>query len=303
MNKNENVVMSTLKGSYEKGINFIPTKENVNYNRIYLFNNPKAVEKFNFHNENRFLKKSHIKEIIKDIESSPFHSKYFNPIRVDINTLSIADGQHRLSAFLKAWENGSKEVLRVIFEDYPKNDMINIVAKINSSNKNWTVSDYQHKLLVQGDDAMNQLERFGKEHTLTQKLNKDGEVVGCYPRYVYAIVFGKNITSDVKKSNVVIEEGQVEFAAKLHSELEQLVQALGYEVSSWFESFACAWYNIRKNDGAYSQIVDEIGIITIADNIKRYFDGFNIVTRKSEWEQRFRNALFDMKERFLKKLL
>ena len=57
------------------------------------------------------------------------------------------------------------------------------------------------------------------------------------------------------------------------------------------------WYNIRKNDRANSALVDEIGIKTICDNIKEYFKGWQLITRKTEWENRFRAAIWEIKRK------
>ena len=70
--------------------------------------------------------------------------------------MGIADGQHRVSAFLKAWEAGSKEPMRVIFEDYPldANERMSVIARMNGTNKNWGVSDHQHRLLAENNINM-----------------------------------------------------------------------------------------------------------------------------------------------------
>ena len=293
--------MSSAKGSIL--VNTVPTKKDVDYNRIYVFNDPIIVENtFKFYDDNRALNKSHIKEIQLDIDKTPNKAKYFAPVRIDINTMGIADGQHRVSAFLKAWEAGSKEPMRVIFEDYPldANERMSVIARMNGTNKNWGVNDHQHRLLVENNIHMINIESFGKSHTLCQKKNKKGEVIDFFPRYAYAILLGKNATKDVKDGSIKISKSDLDFGEQIHTELEQLVTALGYEVNSWFESFAHAWYNIRRNDKANSALIDELGLENICKNIRNYFHGWQVVTRKTEWENRFRTAIWEVKRETLK---
>lgn len=297
MKRKNTVVMSSVKGSIL--VNTVPTKKDVDYNRIYVFNDPTIVENtFKFYDDNRILNKSHIKEIRMDIDKAPYKAKYFAPIRIDINTMGIADGQHRVSAFIKAWKEGSLEEMRVIFEDYPidnsGNDRMSIIARINGTNKNWGINDHQHRLLSEDHKSMKTIEEFGKTHSLCQKKNSKGEVVGFYPRYAYAILFGRNMTTDVKNGSISVSNSEIEFGNKLHDELHKLIDVLNYEMNSWFESFAHAWYNIRKTDKAYSTIIDNLGIDTICEHISDEFEGYQIITRKAEWERRIRTAIWEI---------
>ena len=275
-------------------VNVVPTINNVDYDRIYRFNtNPN----FGFFKANRDLNKAHIKKIEKTILEGKYHAKYVAPIRIDITTMKVIDGQHRYTAFKNAWAKGSTEVMRVIFEDLPEDERekLDVVVDINSTTSNWSVHAYQHRLSEEGNVHMLNIEQFGKTHTLCQKRNKKGEVIGFYPRYVYAIVMGKNITSNVKDGDIKVTDADIQFGEQMYKELEMLVNVLGYEMNSWFESFAHAWYNIRKNDKMYCSVIDKIGIDAILNNIKRYFESYQLITRKTEWEQRFRTAIWEIK--------
>lgn len=298
MNKIKMQVMSScVKGSVM--VNVIPTKENVDYSRIYYFN---VDPNFSFFKANRDLIKKHIRDIEKSINDGDYKSTYIAPIRVDINSSKIVDGQHRYEAFKKAWSNGSKEMMKVIFEDLPEDEKmkLDVVVDINSSTTNWSNLAYQKRLREEGNKHILNIEEFGKTHALCQKVNKKGEVTGFYPRYVYAIVMGRNITSEVKDGSVKVTDKDIEFGEQMHSELDMIVDALGYEINSWFESFAYAWYNIRKNDKANSNLIDELGMKTICENIKDYFEGWQLVTRKTDWENRFRSAIWEIKRKMIK---
>ena len=49
-----------------------------------------------------------------------------------------------------------------------------------------------------------------------------------------------------------------------------------------------------------SSLVDELGIKVICENIKDYFEGWQVVTRKTEWENRFRTAIWEIKRKLVK---
>ena len=303
--KNNNAVMSTLKGS---SVNEVPTKETVDYNRIYIYNDLDVVEKnFKMYEDNRCLYKNHINEIQADIDKGPYKSKFFSPIRVDINTMGVADGQHRIEAYKRAWQNGSSEPMRVIFEDYPTSnngkDRMDIISRINGTNKNWGVNDHQHRLLAENNTSMVNIRDFGMNHRLCQKRNKKDDVVDFYPRYAYAILLGRNATKDVKEGSIRVSKKDLQFGERMNGELEQLVDALGYEMNTWFESFAHAWYDIRKTDIVYNAIIDRIGLENICNYISRFFEGYHPVTRKTDWERRFRTAIGEIDRKISNKSL
>lgn len=287
-----NAVMPSLKGS--KMVNVVPTKENVDYNRIYLFTQDPHFGKFE---ADRGLNKAHVAEIRKQIETGKDGAKYICPIRVDINTLNTSDGKHRYNAFVQAWKNGSKEEMKVIFEDLPENEheAVDVIVKINSTQKNWGIPSYNNRLIVEGDENVISIKDFGESHPLCQKKNKKGEVVGFFPRYTYAIVLGRNATKDIKNGKLVVSKEQLAFAERMYSELEMLVNSVDYEMNSWFEGFAHAWYNIRKNDGAYNAIIEEVGMDAICKNIGKFLTGLHQSTKKSVWEERFRTIIWGAK--------
>ena len=292
MNKINDAVMSTLKGNL---VNVIPTKDNVEYDRIYYYTDKSLVKRFGGYTANRPLKKHHIKEITEEFDNGNYHGKYIAPIRVNVNNYKVVDGQHRTAAFLGSTSDNS--VLKVIYEDLPIDESaaMEIVIDINSSTDNWGIRAYENRLKVEGNKSIINIEEFGKTHKLTQKVNKCGEVIGYYPRYVYAILLGKNVTKDVKDGTIKVNKKDLEFGNKIYEELEKIVDSLGYEVNSWFESFAYAWYNIRFNDKANSAIIDELGMNTICEYIPTYFQGYQTITRKTEWENRFRAAIWEIK--------
>lgn len=297
MRKSIKRVMSSQKGRVK--INTVPTKENVDYCRIYIYDDPEIVERtFGFYEANREFKgRSHEREIARDIQTEPYGSEFFAPIRVDINTYRIADGQNRDWAMLRAWRNGSKEPLKVIFEDYPVEDAeaMRIISKINSTNKNWGIKDYEKSARTQGNDSIEIIDEFAKEHELCNKITKRGKT-SVNHRYTHAILFGRRLDDKVKDGTIYVDADDIALGHQMHAELKVLFDALGYTMNSWFESFAQAWWEIRNKDGAYSSIVAEYGLTAFADYLRGYSDGWHPLTEKGEWLERLRSALWSMKE-------
>lgn len=278
-------------------VNIVPTKATVDYDRIYWYTEDPGC--FNRFEGDRCLNKKHVKEIQNTIENGKYGAKYIAPIRIDINTLNSADGKHRYEAFRQAWANGCKEAMRVQFEDLPEDpqEAMNVVVDINNTDKGWGIADYENKLRVSGNNTMIAVEKFAKEHSLTRKLNKKGEVTGYYARYAYAIIFGRNITKDVKEGKVpYVTPEQLMFANRLHYELERLVEALDYGKGNWFETFAQAWHDIRLNDKMYNKAITNIGIDIITKNILEQLGGLHPKQKKEVWLTRFRTAIGNIQD-------
>lgn len=297
MRKSIEEVMSSQKGSIE--INTVPTKETVDYCRIYCYTDPEVVENtFGFYEANRDFKgKSHEREIARDIQTAPYGSEFIAPIRVDINTYRIADGQNRVWAILRAWRNGSAEPLKVIYEDYPVEDTeaMRIIARINSTNKNWGLRDYEKNEKTQGNDSVKLIDEFAKTHALCHTLNKNGKPT-VNTRYTHAVIFGRNMTKELKDGTIYADKDDIALGEQMHGEVSVLVDALGYEMNSWFEAFTQAWWEIRNKDGAYSSIVADFGIQEFAEYLRGYSRSWHPLTRKVEWLERLRSALWAMKE-------
>ncbi len=275
----------------------IPNKKNIDYNRIYTYtlkDLPDIDKNFKTLDGNRQISKPHVNEIAQTIEKAKYGAKYIAPVRVDINTYNIIDGQHRVEAFRKSWTKVPDAQLKVIYEDYPYGDdhteVLSIIADINSTNKNWSISNYIKKIEAQQNDAALKIKDFAETHWLTQKRNCKDKIVGYYPRYAYAILFGKNMSKEIKNGNIQCDYYTINRGCKLHSELQELILKLGYSMNSWFESFAQAWYDLR-NYKIYNDVIDRYGLNCTADAIKIKMHGLQPVTSKQIWFSRFVGAL------------
>lgn len=290
--------VNTLKT--HKYVNVVPSKEDVDYDVTYYFTNPNRFEDvFKFFKGNRAkIDMKHVADI-KNAYLDPVYCKFVDSIRVDINTMVVTDGQHRLKGWLEAYKiNPNIPPLRVRFEDYPEEELMNIVIAINNGTKPWGIKDFSNYLETIGDISTVNAREFGESHRLLTKYNKKGEVVGYYPRYVYAVLLGKNATKDVKNGTFEIDENDLKFGEKIYDELERMVDETGLVINNWFEAFAQAWYEIRRNDPGYNEILDRIGMDKFFDHIAECWAGMQTTTKKREWERRMRDAIYHISKNF-----
>lgn len=294
-------------------VNVIPTMENVDYDRIYHFT-PELIDKivepldckeedkdkyiFHYFEGNRDVEDRHVAEVKNGVLYGKHKGKYYDNIRVDIPTMKIIDGQHRINGFRDAWLEGATDDLRVRFEVLPDDEreameVISDIQKVSS----WNLKAYEKRLRKEGNDAIISIDEFAQSHKLVQKLNKKGEMTGYTLRYVTAILLGRNATKEVKDGTITITEKDKMFGEKIYSEVEKLFESFGFEMGAWFESFVHAWYSIRNKDMVYNEIIDKFGIDAIAKLIGRYFYGFQPITRKSKWEEKLRDSICQINQK------
>lgn len=292
MENNIRGAVNTLKT--HKYVNVVPSKEDVDYDATYYYTDPALVHKtFKFLDGNRLkIDPKHVKEL-RDAYLDPVYGPYVDSGRVDINTMAITDMQHRVYGWLKAYEiNPDIPPLRVRFEDYPKDKMIDIIQKINCGAKPWGIHDFENYLETIGDISIINTKEFGESHRLLAKFNKKGEVVGYYPRYVYAILLGKNATKDVKNGTFEVTSHDLQFGEKIYKEIERMIDETGLVIGNWFEAFIFAWYDIRSSDFGYNDILDRMGMEKFYANIAKCWEGMQVTTKKGIWERRMRDAIY-----------
>ena len=274
----------------EKYINVFPDKSNVEYDRIYHFTNG---ENFKFLNSNREINMPHANKIARAIIEEN-QAQYIDAISVDINTYIVIDGQHRLTAFKKAWEKGLNVEMDVRFKDYPK-DMLHIIIDMNTNHKNWTTNDRVNSLREKGNSIDKLIEFCNDDkHSLLHRLNKKGLKTPTL-RYASALMLGKSITQDIKDNKVRIKDSQFEFGHKLHGEAEAILDALQLKTRTggWLEHFLTAWHNVRC-DGMYNETINKLGFDKIVGQIGDYVDRTTDGSTK-EWEERLKSAIYQIR--------
>lgn len=268
------------------------TKENVDYNRIYRFTK-EDVDAYSF-NGIRVLYAPHVKEIYNDIVSN--NVKCMAPIEVNINTMGVIDGQHRLQAAINAWEAGYDFEIEVIFRNITKEEEADIVVKKNTSQKSWTQKDFKHKLLLEGNKSAKRLNDFCLNHEwLHGKKKKDG-TVSTKDRYAMALLRGQNITKEIINGSVDISDDDVEFGEQLYNEVTKLYEILGYQSmgGGWFEYFLQGWYDFRSNN-KYCKRVEKIGLDKYFEGITEHFENEKIMS-KAAYTDRFVAVLIELEK-------
>lgn len=274
----------------EKFINFFPNKSNVEYDRIYHFTNG---DEFKFIDGNRKIYMPHANKIARAIIEGN-QAQYIDAISVDINTYIVVDGQHRLTAFRKAWEKGIEAELDVRFKDYPK-DMLPIIIDMNTNHKNWTTGDRVDSLRKDGN-SIDKLINFCNDdaHGLLHRTNKKGIKTPTL-RYATALILGRSITQDIKENKVKISDSQLANGDKLHKEAEAILDSLQLKTRTggWMEHFLTAWHNIR-NERIYDDAINKLGFNTILEELPEYVDRTTDGTTR-EWEERLKSAIYQIR--------
>lgn len=274
------------------------TKENVDYKRIYDLTKEDC-ENLGIHiNGVRLTDEKHINEIAAPIiNSNPFISC----IEVDINTMGIADGQHRFEAYKKAWELGYIGTIEVRFLDIPSDVYNDVVRDKNIHSKNWTIKDYKRAARKNGNPAMVKIDEFCMSHDLLHgKIKKDG-TAPIKDRYAMAFLKGANVTNEIKNGTLKITKDDIDYAEEIYAEVVRLLAELQFKsTAAWFESFVQAWYDIRR-DSRLLKRFESIGM-------ENYYNEIHTMERatttsKYEWKERFTAILQIVEEKKLKKLI
>lgn len=272
------------------------TKENVDYDRIYRLNksNYEDLRSFSF-NGIRVLYEPHIKEIYNDIIKGK--AVWMAPVEVNINTMGVCDGQHRVKAVLKAWEDGYDYELGVIFRDIPEETEAETVVRKNTTTKNWTQKDFKHKLLLEGNKNAKRLNDFCLNHELLHGKKKKDGTVPTKDRYAMALLRGQNITNEIINGNVVITDDDVEFGEQLYEEVKALYDVLGYQSKGggWYEYFLQGWYEFRSNN-KYCKRVEKVGLDKYIESMPVLFENEKIMS-KAVYVDRFVAVLIELEKK------
>lgn len=285
--------MPTVKGN--EFVNVIPTKENIDYYRIYLYDNIDIIKNFTSILDgidlNRVIKQPHVNVIYEEIMNGHFHGEFIAEVRVDINTNVIVDGNHTVSAYKKAWENGSDAIMKVKYMNIPdKKYILPIMKAINNTQKPWGIHDFNEANIKEGDKGSIDLYSFAESHPLCMKKNK------VNIRYSSCFLLGYNATKEIKNACLEVTTKDKEFAETIYNEVDSMLNALLYQKNNWLESFIKAWYKIRKTDHVYNEILDKYGFNTFLKYIYELSNGWQLISRSSYWEGAFRTAIWTMKE-------
>lgn len=222
------------------------TKDNVDYNHIYEYNNlsfgvPSA--------ENRALNESHINSIYKKMDE-----RLLGHFIVDIDTMRILDGNHRYYAVKKFLDSGKRltSPLKVIYEQRLEGESISdAIIRLNNGRKNWTTQDFIMSKSNEGDKYAKELISFCNERELlhTTKTDKKTGIVTKTPimRYGGWFIKGCNCSPMFKKGNYTHTKTELENGAVLYDEIVKIMKSANItKTGTWFGEFVSAWKQVRE---------------------------------------------------------
>lgn len=250
---------------------------------------------------NREINNSQVRKIFKGIENGTWNR--LGIIMVDLETREIVDGNHRYEALRRYYEkygsfNGN--LIDVVFYQRNQNESLSDAVKFfNNDRKAWTSHDYFVLAEKKGNDAINQIREFGMGHRLMAKTktNKNDElvVVGFNERYVYSLLYGRNMADKVKDNTISCNDTILSNGDKLYNEIEKLVSDANLTIGSWFEQFIQAWHYVRTNLIDFQD--ENFTKIDFNEFSKEFSSSKNQnplstdKTKKHDWVTRFTNTL------------
>lgn len=219
---------------------------NVDYNRIYEYTDLSfgipAVG-------NREINPGHIRSIYKHMDED-----LLGEIKVDIETKSILDGNHRWLALEKYLSDGSKlkNPIRVIYVKRRSGQTVaEAISEFNNHRKNWTAQDYIISKKSQGDKYASELSEFCLERPMLRKVNVDKKTgiktITPIMRYGGWFIKGCNCSPLFKKGNYAHTQEELEKGKVVYDEVVKIMTAADItKTGTWFGEFVSSWRQVRE---------------------------------------------------------
>lgn len=199
-----------------------------------------GTNKFKWHPRNRAIDRKHLQEIKKQMMVA-FAS--MPAIIVNILTMVIIDGQHRLAAFRALIESGfftEDTQLPVQYVYLPVEKELDEIIAAQLHQKRWTPADYIQSNIKDGNESYIKLDEFVKTHSLCIDGNKSK------PRYAAAMMKGKNCQQILLKGEFTVTDEEIKTAEEIHSELMAICSITkAGTTGTWVEAMAISWYRNR----------------------------------------------------------
>lgn len=277
---NNDSVMANPKASV---VDVIPTKENVDYDKIYKFNTVDALKKFKFLMTNRDVNNANVAKILKQIIDGQYGSQFIPAIIVDINTMSVIDGQNRVVAFQRAYADGNDEIVRVIFINVPSEYMDELIRVLQEGRK-WNNRDYFKRAIEYGNKACETIRDWCYKHSDLCITGKDNPK----PNYSYAMsfIYGRRMDKEVKDLSIKVSKKQLEFSEQMYSEVMQIMDAMKYRRSAFLEGLTQAWYAIRSSKDNKNFFLEDMGLDFFTKHLYGAMGNYQTTTKKEEWLSR-----------------
>ena len=272
-------VMTDPQGGF---VNVIPTKDNVDYTRVYSITDASLLDNFVFLKTNREVSEKNIAKIEKQIKDEEHGAMFIPPILVDINTMTIIDGQNRFTAFKKSMGKGISTEMKVMYVDVD-GDYADTLVKLLQDGKNWNKDDYFHRAIANGNAACKEIEKWCMNHS---ELCMDKS--GLNQTYAMCFIYGKRVDKEVKDLTLTINKKQLEFSEQIYKEVLAMFKAMKYKKANFIGGMVPSWYELRKDkNNSLNFFIDDMGMDFICNNLYDELHAFQPTSKKSEWDYKF----------------
>lgn len=268
--------------------NFIPTRENVDFSKIYEYDNLKSINSFKFFRGNRAVNPKNVKELRKAIDEN---SDFIPSITVNINNMTIVDGQNRWSAFREHYKNGGKNIMRVIYINVDESNEDSLIRDLQKGKK-WDGKDFFKRAKDNGNKAAIDLYEWAGKHPLC--MNKNGKI---NPSYAMAFLYGKRKDTEVRELTLKqLSQKDLKESEDVYNEVKTMISKLGWKRGAWMESFIQAWKSVRG--GEYKYLLDEMGFDYFSDHIFNEMIGVQTLSGKPMWENQFKHLILNINQSY-----
>jgi len=286
-------VMPTPKG---KLVNVIPTKDNVDYDRIYHYTTAEALDNFVFVDFNRDTYDKNVAKILKQIKDETHGSTFIPAIAVDINTMIVVDGQNRDIAFKKAMKEGVDTDVKVIYYDVPE-EYLDTLIKVLQDGKAWSNKDYFHRAIANNNTACKKIEEWCEKH---RELCADKS--GINRSYAMSFIYGRRVDKEVKDLSLTITKQQLDFSEQIYTEILGMFKAMKYKRQNFIEGMVQSWYGLRKDKNSDNNFfINDMGMDFIYDNIYFEMENYQPTSKKTDWDSKFGQIIRSLYRKYMEK--
>lgn len=171
-------------------------------------------------------------------------------ITVNIETMNIIDGQHRLKAFQEVVDESNipkDAYINVMYVSIPLDEEKEAIIEANTNSKNWSIDDYITSYTNSGNISYKLLKTWCEEHTLASTCNRKDKKPKAKYRYGAAIIKQKGMSTQLKDGTFTCTKDELIAANETHIELESILEYCGItSIGPWIEHLAISWCAYRN---------------------------------------------------------
>lgn len=223
--------------------------------------------------------------------------KSLERVKINLQTMNVIDGQHRVLAFIKNMERGNGEglYLEVQFLNISYEKELEMITDLNRYNDNWKMTDYIQKGVQSGLKPFIDFVQFAENTPLCHSTDDNGKKTVQYVNTARCL-YGKRVDAGIKGLTLELTKEQLTFGAKVANEINQILNLTGYEVkNNWIEQPIGCWHKKRKDNAI---LFDSINFNIFLDELRRYFKTETPVV--TDWKTKDWNNFFEDQINILK---